>query len=355
MHTQTTDREAFELVTEAIGRLEEYRADRRLSLLQDADSALSRAVQRDPQYVSAWFYAGVVKDLIGKAADAVQFFDSILDRLPSDSESRRDEIQYSRGVSWYHQYSHSKLERAESDFLAVVRRAKDPGLRLLARAGLAQTYAMWMIPNTDQKRRLRQGQDKADLEFIKQKREACLEQIEIVHRERNLAPRSFPSGCSFALLTNSIEGTVQNAHGMCTMYWTDFNVSENVEKQKLLSEAMGFLTEADRYLPDDWANTCDIGSVHLRLGVVKRAEGVEYEKEFQKAVETLERVLTDLRPGYGFAFYELGRIYRVWGKFDKSVTCFDKSLSIPVEYRDVGDQTVNDERDLALHRNSVFP
>lgn len=355
MHTQTANREAFELVTQAMERLDDYRRDRRLPLLQEADDALAQALQRDPQYLSAHFYAGVVKDLIGKAADAIQFFDTILSRLPSDSEPRRDEIQYSRGVSWYHQYSHAKLERAESDFLAVVQRAKDPVLELLARAGLAQTYAMWMIPNTDQKRRLLAGQSKDDLEFIRQKRDACLEQIDLIRKEQTSESHAFRLGSAATPLSGSIEGTVLNAHGMCTMYWTDYNVPKNDDRRSLLEKAIGYLSEAGDYLPGDWANTCDIGSAHFRLGAVNRALKIAYDNELQKAVEMFELVLRDLRPSYGFAFYEVGRIYRVWERFDEAVANFDKALLISVQYRDVGDRTVNDERDRALAKDSTFP
>jgi tetratricopeptide (TPR) repeat protein len=355
MHTQTANREAFELVTQAMERLDDYRRDRRPSLLEQADTALAQALQRDPQYVGASFYAGVVKDLIGKAADAIQFFDRILNYLPPDSERRRDEVQYSRGVAWYHQYSHSKLERAEHDFLAVVQRTEDPLLKLLARAGLAQTYAMWMIPNTDQKRRLLAGQGKDDLESISHKRDACLGQIELVRTQQASNPHAVSSGSSPTPLSNSIQGTVLNAHGMCTMYWTDYNVPDNDEKRRLLEKAIAQLGEADRFLPDDWANTCDIGSAHFRLGVVKRASHIDYENEFRRAVQMFDRVLDALRPDYGFAFYEVGRIYRVWGRFNESIANFEKALSIPVQYRDVGDRTVNDELDRALKGDSTFP
>ena len=140
MHTETVDRQAFELVSKAMEFLDEYNMDRQLSFLEQAESALQGALRRDPQYLDASYYSAVVKDLIGKPADAVPIFEAILNGLPRDGENRRNEVEYSRGVAWYHQYSHRKLERAEADFKAVVDRSKDPNLRLLARAGLAQTY-----------------------------------------------------------------------------------------------------------------------------------------------------------------------------------------------------------------------
>src|SRR5271166_4017881 len=157
MHIETTDRQAFELVAKAMERLDDYSRDRQLSFLSQAESALQQAIARDSRYLTASFYAGVVKDLIGKPVEAVPFFDAILNNLPAGSDRWRDEVQYSRGVSFYHQYGHRFLAQAERDFLAVVNRATDSGLKLLARAGLAQTYAMWMIPNSTQKAHLLRG------------------------------------------------------------------------------------------------------------------------------------------------------------------------------------------------------
>lgn len=348
------DRQAFELVAQAMKRLDEYNRDHQLFFLQEAESALTEALTRDAQYLDASLYSGIVKDLIGKPADAVPFFDKILNNLPKDSQDRWDEIQYSRGVAWYHQYSHSKLAEAEKDFLAVVNKSTDADLRLLARAGLAQTYAMWMIPSTSQKEILLKGEGAAELEFIKEKRRLCLEQIDLVN-----ADKVFRSGSKLnrraSLLSGPTQGTILNAHGMCTMYWTDYNVTGNDERRRLLQEAIGYLEEADQYLPGDWANTCDIASAHFRLGAVTRESGGNPVKEFQTAIDLLQKVVDDLRPNYGFALYEMGRIYRVWKRFEDAKKSFAKSLGIPAEYRDVGDGTVHFEVERAKKHDSNFP
>ena len=355
MHTETMDRQAFEFVAKAMEQLDEYNRNHQLSYLKDAESVLTQAIRRDSQYLDASLYAGIVKDLIGKPADAIQFFDAILSNLPKDSESRRDEVQYSRGVAWYHQYSHRKLAQAEPDFLAVVNRSRDMGLKLLARAGLAQTYAMWMIPNRTQKENLLKAEGAAELEFIKENRDKCLEQIELANAEK--LPR-FGFNLSKKLgspLSVSIQGTVLNARGMCTMYWTDYNVKENDKRRDLLQEAIRYLEEADKYIPGDWANTCDLGSAHFRLAVVTRESGGAPDHEFKKALDLFQKVVDDLRPNYGFAFYEMGRICRVWHRFDDAKAYFGKSLDIPQEYRDTGDDTVKYELDRAEKGDSSFP
>lgn len=150
-----------------------------------SESVLAQAITRDAQYLDAFFYAGIVKDLIGKPADAVPFFDRILNNLPKESEDRRDVVQYTRGVAWYHQYSHTKLGQAEKNFLGIIERSKDGDLRLLARAGLAQTYAMWMIPRTSGKEKLRKGEGADELKFIETKRGQCLKQIDLVLTARH--------------------------------------------------------------------------------------------------------------------------------------------------------------------------
>jgi tetratricopeptide (TPR) repeat protein len=354
MHTETMDRRAFELVAQAMERLDDYNRDRQLSFLKHAESALDQALTRDAQYLDASLYSGIVKDLIGKPADAIPFFDKILNNLPKDSRDRWDEVQYSRGVAWYHQYSHRKLERAEKDFLAVVERSKNSDLKLLAHAGLAQTYAMWMIPNTAQRQNLLAGPAPAELDFIGDKRKKCLEQINLVDPEklfRSTSTQPRPR----SLLSGPIQGTVLNARGMCTMYWTDYNVKGIDERKKLLQEAVGYLEQADKYLPGDWANICDLGSAHFRLGVVMRESGGNPDQEFQTAVDLFQKVIDDLRPNYGFALYEIGRIYRVWKRFDDSKDSFAKSLAIPEEYRDVGNNTVNAEVARARIGDSNFP
>jgi len=354
MHTETMDRQALELVAQAMERLDDYNRDRQLSFLKHAESALNQALIRDAQYLDASLYSGIVKDLIGKPADAVPFFDKILNNLPKDSQDRWDEVQYSRGVAWYHQYSHRKLERAEKDFLAVVEGSKNSDLTLLAHAGLAQTYAMWMIPNTAQKTNLLSGPALAELDFIGDKRKKCLEQIHLVDPEK-LFRSSSTQPKPRSLLSGPIQGTVLNAHGMCTMYWTDFNVKENGKRHELLRQALGYLQKADENLPGDWANTCDTGSVHLRLGVVTRESGGNPDTEFQTALDIFQKVIDDLRPDYGFAFYEMGRVYRVWKRFEDAKVYFEKSMNIPKEYRDVGDSTVNAELGRAEKSDSSFP
>jgi len=70
------------------------------------------------------------------------------------------------------------------------------------------------------------------------------------------------------------------------------------------------------------------------MGVVLRQLGADFEPEFNRALALLQSVIDYLRPGYGFAFYEIGRLYRGLKRFDDAKASFKKSLDIPDEYRD---------------------
>ena len=349
MNAETTNRRSFELVAFAMQTIDKYREDRQRKLLEEAETALSEAVKYDPQYALAAFCSGVTKDLIGKPADAIPFFDRLLKHPPPGDGGSRDEIQYNRGVAWYHQYGHEDLKHAEDDFLEVVTRTRNEGLKMLARTGLAQTYAMWMIPRPAEKARLRSGQAPDVLKFIGEQRTKCLQQVKLVN---NATPTSENTTSD---LTRSVTGTILNAEGMCEMYWADYNVTGNADKKKTLGQALKLLTQAEEYLPDDWANTCDLASAHMRLADLKRTMGEPYKPEFEQAVSLLESVVHELRPDYGFAYYELGRVYRIWGKFGEAKDSFNKSLAIPEEYRDVSDKTVIEERERADRSDLSFP
>src|SRR5258706_5580026 len=142
MNTNTFSRKAFENVASAVNALEQYHSTQRLDFLQNAELSLEQATKDDPNYLDAIFYCGVTKDLIGKPADAPAYFERIVKE--TNDANIILEAKYNLGVSYYHQYSHSKLERAEYYFNSVIKESNDESLQTLAKANLAQTYAMWL-------------------------------------------------------------------------------------------------------------------------------------------------------------------------------------------------------------------
>ena len=212
-----------------------------------------------------------------------------------------------------------------------------------------------MIPTADEKARLIQKNAPEVLNSIAERRTKCMNEVDFVNSELRKRSRFASYKSRASLLSRSVKGTVLNAHGMCMMYWTDYNVPDMAERKRFLQEAVHYLDEADRYLPGDWANTCDIGSAHFRMGVVAKETGADPSTELKTAIDKFQRVIGELRPRYGFALYERGRIYRVWGRFDEAKSSLNEALLVPAEYRDVGDKNVNNELSRAEQGDSNYP
>jgi tetratricopeptide (TPR) repeat protein len=344
MKTQTSSRTAFEEVTRALREIEEYNVNKKIEHLERAETALALARQEDEDYLDAVFYSGMVSDLIGRAKDAIPYFERILREI--DKREIQTEATFNLGVSYYHRYSHEFLAQAETHFLKVLRETKDSVLRNLTRAHLAQTYAMLMIPNESQKRALDAGETATVYAHINRmfaENQKCVSSVE------KALPRKLNR------VWTKIVATANNASGMAHMYLADYPTQSETGKAELLQRALERLNAAEKMLPEDWANTSDLGSVHLRLGVLLREQGEDSSPEFQQANEYLEKVVTVLRPNYGFALYELGRLHRVWNRWQEAIEYFNRSLAVPKKYRDVRDSLVQTEKARAESKDSRYP
>ncbi len=69
----------------------------------------------------------------------------------------------------------------------------------------------------------------------------------------------------------------------------------------------------------------------------------------------LLRVVENLRPGYGFALYELGRLHRVWRKWNEAQDYQEGALDVPAKYRDVSDKGVEGELKRIKEKDSSYP
>jgi tetratricopeptide (TPR) repeat protein len=152
--------------------------------------------------------------------------------------------------------------------------------------------------------------------------------------------------------------TYKNANGMSNMYYTDHVAHEVSIRGSYLKIARDSLLKAEKYLPDDWANTCDLGSVELRLAILARdteKSDVEVDAHFSVGRDYLLRVVNRLRPGYGFALYELGILHRVWGKWDEAYQFQQKALQVPEKYRDTKDERVKEELERISNKDNSYP
>jgi hypothetical protein len=349
MELETRNREAFELVTEALEFIDQYRASRDVSRLKDATVRLAAASQKDPNYFRARYYDAIVDDLSGRFKVAAEKLAGLLEQSPPLA----DEVRYNLGLAEYHGYSHSALERAIEQFKQVLKAVKTHSLRLRAQAGLAQAYAMHMIPKE---------YDKPDLEQIRQYRDLAVKcvlkvfrELRVVRLEHLIPLRKASVDWSAAA---EIRWSAHNAKGMALMYYADYlpqieNLSTDRSRKRraaTLRTALSQLTKAERIKAGDWANRCDLASASMRLGHFN----AEPER-FEDAVKILQDVTDRLRPGYGFAIYETGRVLRLKGDYDKAIERFDAALRVPENERDVSDHRINTERQRAESKDRTFP
>lgn len=345
MHLESPKREAFELVSDALQHLDEYRAQRDVRVLVSVKQTLDSALEKDPDYFRAHYYSAIVDDLAGRSKEAVKTFTKLLNERPPFI----DEVRYNLAVAEYHGYGHEALDRAIQHFSKVMNDAKDPALQLLARAGFAQANAMHMIPKNP---------DEPELTKIQEYFEKALSESKKVMRD---LPRQ--RGTWFRKPTipeptaDEIEWTAHNARGMALMYSSDHFPKKSEPdwaegRIKTLHDAIAELDLADKLSPQNWANYCDMASARMRLGYYDK----KHSKSWDDAISILETVVTRLRPGYPFAMYEMGRILRLQGQFAKAIELFDKVLAIPLEQRDISDRRPTIERKRAVDQDrNVFP
>ncbi|MEY2502893.1 MAG: hypothetical protein QOI07_3227 [Verrucomicrobiota bacterium] len=351
MNTYTASPAAFRQVARALREIDQYNESKEIAHLERAEAALTAARAEDDEYLDAIFYSGMVTDLLGRPADAGPYFQRILD--VSGRDDLKIEAKFNLAVANYHRYSHRYLEVAEQLFLQVIEESADAGLRNLARANLAQTYAMWSRPSFPQLQAHNRGgaEMHAVHEHIRIMFEKSIHHVDEVRRELE---SSIASSLSPEMRAK-IAATADNAAGMANMYLFDYPVPGKPGDEELLKQAVANLNSAEQKLPGDSANTCDMASAHLRWGVLQMRNGGNAQKEFTLAEQYLIQVLTKLRPAYGFAFYELGRLYRIWNRWDFAIAQFDRAAAIPDNYRDIDAKAVQAEKERAASHDSSYP
>jgi tetratricopeptide (TPR) repeat protein len=146
---------------------------------------------------------------------------------------------------------------------------------------------------------------------------------------------------------------------MANMYYTDYVIRDLPGREARLKEALASLQLAEQHLPNDWANTCDLGSLELRRAILARDREPRdlqaADEHFVEAKKRLTRVIDELRPGYGFALYELAIVHRVWGKWDEARAYLEKAANVPPDYRDIADEEVEEQRRRTTEQDQSFP
>jgi Tetratricopeptide repeat len=349
MHLEPMSRQVFELVHGADRDIRAYRRVRSQENLETALSKLESALNAEPDCLRVRYYHAVANDLGGRINEAVQSFEAVLDAIEGGPAAAPltgvtpaliHEVRYNFGVALYHHYSWSYLDRAIEKFNQVVREASNRRLRLLARAGRAQAYAMHMIPPDP---------THADRDVIQRFFKLNAQEVATLKRGISI-PRRLGLDRD---VRAEIEWAAYNARGMALMYYADFFGEEPAKKEEqargkkkrgeeklaLLGDALTALEHAEQVRPRDWANWCDLGSVHMRLAYYS-----EDPKEYDRARQYLKKVVDSLRSNYGFALYEIGRTYRLQGNHDAAEDYLGQASAIPVQDRDVGNERIELEK-----------
>jgi tetratricopeptide (TPR) repeat protein len=366
MHPETTNRTAFTLFTQAQDQIRKYNEFKELGepavaneILASAADSLNKALAEDPRYLGALYFRGVVDDLRGRAGDAVKDLTRVLEAVEKFVTDYGkcwptvEQVKYNLAVAYYHRYGHPNLEKAAGYFQEVIEATKknqDRRLPLLSKAGLAQAYAMRMIPKLptggtyeEFVAHLRSTAVEKDVEeyfeLSKAQSDSALQEL----KELQADPKK---RSELGDAANEIGWIAYNARAIALMYYTDFHDDGRMEK---LKGALDALKEAETRSPENWSLYCNVGSANMRLGhwsqveaeAGGQAQGVltaEAKKHFDEAESRLTKVVDVLLPEYGFALYELGRNCRLMYRFNEARTWLERSGKIDVAQRAVSNE-----------------
>jgi tetratricopeptide (TPR) repeat protein len=331
MRIDTENEKAQTLVAGAAQEIQRYRQERILSKLKSARAILEEARREDPEYLSAIYFSALVDDLLGKSSAAIPQLEDVLAAKPPFLE----EVRFHLGVAYYHRYNSENLDKAIACFKQVLEASSNFVLQASAHAAMGQAYAMKLMPATPASAEL--GAMEILLHSAVREATQALKNAEKGERENPGLP------------LDEVRWMAHNAQGMAVMYFSDY-AGAGRAKIEQLKMAVSHFRRANDYKPRDWANYCDLASAHMRLGYWSSDLS-----EFRIAEGLLNTVVESLRPGYGFAIYELGRVCRLQKIFHKALSLYDQALSIPYEFREVSDRRLNIERQRAKNADPVFP
>jgi tetratricopeptide (TPR) repeat protein len=140
------------------------------------------------------------------------------------------------------------------------------------------------------------------------------------------------------------------ARGRARLYLSDARTWDQHDRRMAdLDTARDELEAAHNAFPGDYTYICDLASYEMRLG--RWTNNVDL---FEAAELKLIRVLSRLRPNYGFGVFELGRVYRLWGKFDQALSYSRRAMMMDEATRGITTDRVEREIWLAENRDRSF-
>jgi hypothetical protein len=330
MRRATANREAFELVSDALFSLDRYKTEKELADLDAAQALLNRAQQLDPTYTRAKYIAALVEDLGGRPADASDQLQGVL----AEGYTLAGEVRFNLAVAEYHQYHKENLERAERELRTLLEdNDTSAAIRLYASVLLVQIYAMRSLlePLTP---------DVATAQAFYSRAISAFDQLPRWIRRATRSDRR---------AGHEVAWQAWSGYGAALMYATDYEQDKDL-RLRLLRRSVDALNRADKLNPKDWIVYCNLGSAFMRL-----SRDADSPRDHKKATAYLTEVIGHLRPNYGFALYELGRLERVNRQYQTAIDYLSRSLSVEKRYRDVPAERVQREIDLANRQDPTYP
>lgn len=343
MSLETKSRQAFEYLRAAQLSLSKFEKLKNRVQLEKANQKLGAAIELDPNYLRAFYYRGLVNDMLGQPRQATEDLRLVLGQDPPFVT----EVRYNLGVATFHLYGHDNLQNAIELFEQVIKSTSDKALQLRARAGIAHAYAVMMIPSPPKEDAAKCEKvdaflaSKAARDHVSKYHELSLPESDKLKTELDQQKRLSPT------VRDEIRWRWRNTCAVQRMFYTDYFKEERIER---LREAEEKLKEADEISPKNWSIKCNLASTCMRLGYwlseAKSADSEEIKNYFETAITLLDEVVNELYPGYGFALYEKARIYRLQGDFEQAEKFLRQAEEVPERDRAVGNTTLKCE----LHR-----
>jgi tetratricopeptide (TPR) repeat protein len=335
--SDTKNWEAFHLATDALRDIDRFVEaevkDRKL--LVDARQKLQDAIERDHNFLRARYYGAIVDDMLGHSNEAA----AELSKLIHYNPAFREEAEYNLAVCYYHIYSRREMEEAMAGFQRIVDETRDPVLKYMANAGLIRSYSMMVLHE------LRERRDEVGAQFF----------AKAIAGSETLLTKVATDATLDSKTKREILWRIRNGRGVGFMFHSD-KESDLRKRKDELRKALEDFEDANTRSPHNWEVVCNLGSVHMRLGDVARLaeESIQARREFDLAKEHLSDVLEHMRPDYGFALYELGRVFRLEGNFGEAQRLFAAAMKIPERDRNIGDKGLRSEIDKASKQDSTF-
>jgi hypothetical protein len=316
-----------------------------MAALNEAERDLTIALEQDPAFLPAVYYRAIVRQLKGENDLAISDLTSVIEtKSPFKAEAR-----FNLGVALFNKNYRDDLEEAESEFQTVLKsKAISKQLRLQTLASLTEVYCRLMI---------QKNPEQPHLEVVQENFRRVL-QVEIHFRSGLYAEKAKEEK-----LDPEIESRIENALGLGYMFASDYCSSiappegSEIPRATLLREARERFERADTFSPDNWAILCNLGSIWMRFcyWISARARKDAGHESTERSKHYLVRVIDKVRPNYGFALYELGRLNRINGDFAVAEEWFGRAAAIPEAKRNVSESSLNREIQRARNHSTLFP